>query len=110
VLINVSILLSLIHIGVETKVPINIKSAHAPIAVFISFFNIMKNAGISWVNAGENLGNATPAGYGSPGAFINAWLGSPSHRDNMLRSSYRLVGIGIVDGGGRRVVTTIFLN
>jgi len=75
-----------------------------------TFFNIMRNAGIGWSNAGENLGNATPAGYGSPSAFINAWMNSASHRDNMLRGHYRLIGVGIVDGGGRRVITTIFLN
>jgi len=75
-----------------------------------TFFNIMRDSNIGWTNAGENLGNATPASYGSPSAFINAWLGSPSHRDNMLRSNYRIIGIGIIDGGGRRVVTTIFLN
>ena len=75
-----------------------------------TFFNLLRNSGIGYSNAGENLGNATPANYGSPGAFINAWLNSPSHRDNMLRSSYRLVGIGISDSGGRRVVTTIFVN
>ena len=75
-----------------------------------TFFNIMRNSGISWSNAGENLGNAIPANYGSPSAFINAWMNSASHRDNMLRGHYRLVGIGIVDGGGRRVITTIFLN
>jgi len=75
-----------------------------------TFFNIMRNSGISWTNAGENLGNSTPASYGSPSAFINAWLDSPSHRDNMLRSHYKYIGVGILDGGGRRVVTTIFLN
>jgi uncharacterized protein YkwD len=75
-----------------------------------TFFNIMRNAGIGWSNAGENLGNATPAGYGSPSAFINAWMNSASHRDNMLRGHYRLIGVGVVDGGGRRVITTIFLN
>lgn len=75
-----------------------------------TFFNIMRNAGIGWSNAGENLGNAKPAGYGSPSAFINAWMNSASHRDNMLRGHYRLIGVGIVDGGGRRVITTIFLN
>ena len=75
-----------------------------------TFFNIMRNAGIGWANAGENLGNATPASYGSPSAFINAWMNSASHRDNMLRGHYRLIGVGIVDGGGRRVITTIFLN
>ena len=75
-----------------------------------TFFNIMRNSGISWANAGENLGNASPASYGSPSAFINAWMGSASHRDNMLRGHYRIIGVGVVDGGGRRVVTTIFLN
>ena len=75
-----------------------------------TFFNIMRNSGISWSNAGENLGNAKPANYGSPSAFINAWMGSASHRDNMLRGHYKFVGVGVVDGGGRRVVTTIFLN
>jgi len=75
-----------------------------------TFFNIMRNAGIGWANAGENLGNATPASYGSPSAFINAWMNSASHRDNMLRGHYKLIGVGIADGGGRRVITTIFLN
>ncbi len=75
-----------------------------------TFFTILRNCGISYTNGGENLGNATPAGYGSPKAFINAWMNSPSHRDNMLRGPYRLIGIGISDSGGRRVVTTIFLN
>lgn len=75
-----------------------------------TFFNIMHSSGISWTNAGENLGNATPASYGSPSAFINAWMASASHRDNMLRDHYRLIGVGIADGGGRRVVTIIFLN
>ena len=75
-----------------------------------TFFNIMRNNGISWSNAGENLGNSNPASYGTPNAFINAWMNSASHRDNMLRGHYKYVGIGIVDGGGRRVVTTIFLN
>lgn len=86
----------------------NYFSHHAPDGS--TFFNILRNCNISYMNGGENLGNATPANCGSPGAFLNAWLNSPSHRDNMLRSHYRMVGIGISDSGGRRVVTTIFLN
>ena len=65
-----------------------------------TFFNLLRNNGISYTNAGENLGNATPASYGSPNAFLNAWLNSPSHRDNMLRSNYRFVGVGVMDAGG----------
>ncbi len=75
-----------------------------------TFFNIMRDSGISWANAGENLGNAAPANWGTPSAFINAWMNSASHRDNMLRGHYKYIGVGIVDGGGRRVITTIFLN
>jgi len=75
-----------------------------------TFFNMMRNNGISWSNAGENLGNAAPANWGTPSAFINAWMNSASHRDNMLRGHYKYIGVGIVDGGGRRVITTIFLN
>ncbi len=75
-----------------------------------TFFNIMRDSGISWANAGENLGNAAPANWGTPSAFINAWMNSSSHRDNMLRGHYKYIGVGIVDGGGRRVIATIFLN
>jgi uncharacterized protein YkwD len=75
-----------------------------------TFFNIMRKSGINWTNAGENLGNSTPVTLGTSDAFISAWLKSPSHRDNILRSNYRLFGIGIIDDEGRRVVTTIFLN
>ena len=72
--------------------------------------HIFSQYGVRYSNFGENLANATPAGYGSPSGFLNAWLNSPSHRGNMLRGCYRMIGVGVIDGGGRRVVTTIFLN
>ena len=75
-----------------------------------TFFTLLRNNGISWINAGENLGNASPASYGSPGAFLNAWMNSPSHRDNMLKGYYTNIGVGVVDGGGRRVVTVLFIR
>jgi len=72
--------------------------------------HIFSEYGVTYKNFGENLGNASPASYGSPGAFLNAWMNSPSHRDNMLRSNYTLIGVGVIDGGGRRVVTVLFIR
>ncbi|MCD4669379.1 MAG: CAP domain-containing protein, partial [Actinomycetia bacterium] len=72
--------------------------------------HIFSDYGVVYKNFGENLGNASPAGYGSPKAFLNAWMDSPGHRDNMLRSNYSLIGVGVTDGGGRRVVTVLFIR
>jgi uncharacterized protein YkwD len=62
--------------------------------------------------AGENLAWGT--GYrASARAIVNAWLASPEHRANLLRPSFRLVGIGSLDGTfqgspAARVVTADF--
>jgi uncharacterized protein YkwD len=72
--------------------------------------HIFSRYGVTYRNFGENLGNATPASYGTPDAFLNAWMQSPSHRDNMLKGFYSLAGVGVVDGGGRRVVTVLFIR
>ena len=66
--------------------------------------------GVAYKNFGENLGNATPASYGTPQGFLGAWMGSPSHRENMLKGYYTLIGVGVADGGGRRVATVLFIR
>jgi uncharacterized protein YkwD len=75
-----------------------------------NIFNILRENGVAYLNAGENLGNSSPPSHGTPEAFANAWMASPSHKANILRSVYKKIGIGVVDGGGRRVVTTVFTN
>ncbi|MBC7334079.1 MAG: hypothetical protein H5T85_06465 [Actinobacteria bacterium] len=75
-----------------------------------NIFSILKENGVIYKHAGENLGHASPVSYGSPEAFVNAWMNSPSHRANILRAEYGKIGIGVVDAGNRRVVTTIFMN
>jgi len=75
-----------------------------------NIFNILRENGVSYVNAGENLGQSSPASSGTPEAFADAWMASPTHKANILRSVYSKIGIGIVDGGGRRVVATVFIN
>ncbi len=72
--------------------------------------HILAAHGVSYQNFGENLGQAQPANYGSPEAFGNAWMNSPSHRANMLKGYYSLIGVGVSDGGGRRVVTVVFIR
>ncbi|MFZ3385997.1 MAG: CAP domain-containing protein [Candidatus Hydromicrobium sp.] len=75
-----------------------------------NIFNIFRENGVSYVNAGENLGQSSPASYGTPEAFADAWMASPTHKANILRSVYSKIGIGVVDGEGRRVVATVFIN
>jgi uncharacterized protein YkwD len=73
-------------------------------------FDLLKANGITSRLRGENLGQAMPAGIGSPEAFLNAWQNSPTHNANMLRAGYSYIGVGMVDNGDRIVVTTVFTN
>ena len=54
----------------------------------------------SW---GENVAMA-----GTIRRVRRLWMGSPSHRSNMLRHSYRRAGIGLVRMHGRLWVTVMF--
>lgn len=73
-------------------------------------FNIFRDCGITYRAAGENLAHSRPAKIGSPEAFINAWMNSPTHAANILQSKYGIIGVGMVENSGRRVVTTVFRN
>jgi uncharacterized protein YkwD len=44
---------------------------------------------------GENIAG----GYSTPAAVFNAWMSSQGHRDNMLNSEYREIGVGHTTGG-----------
>ena len=46
---------------------------------------------------GENLAWGT-GNLATPAAIMKAWMASPGHRDNLLRRSYRELGIGIAAG------------
>ena len=54
-------------------------------------FNMLKNFGISYNSAGENI-----AGNSSNSAAVNAWMNSSGHRANILNNSYNYTGIGVV--------------
>ena len=51
-------------------------------------------AGYTYRYAGENLARD----FSDPNAVVDAWMASPSHRDNLLNSHYQDIGIAVVDG------------
>lgn len=67
------------------------------------FFN---NAGYSYRYAGENLARD----FSNPSSAIDAWLASPSHRENMLSDKYKEIGIAVVEGDLSGVDTTIIVQ
>lgn len=53
-------------------------------------FELMRNLGISYKSAGENL-----AGNSDITAAFNSWMNSETHKKNILSASYNYIGIGI---------------
>lgn len=58
-------------------------------------FNMMKNFGISYRTAGENIAR----GQKTSAAVVNAWMNSSGHRANILNSSFTHIGVGYVASG-----------
>ena len=58
-------------------------------------FTMMKNFGISYKTAGENIAK----GYSTPKAVVDAWMNSPGHRANILNASFTHIGVGYVSSG-----------
>ena len=53
-------------------------------------FEMMQNAGVRYVNAGENI-----AGNSNIDAAIDSFLNSDAHKQNILSNAYNYIGIGI---------------
>ena len=58
-------------------------------------FNMIKNFGISYKSAAENIAK----GQRTPKAVVDAWMNSSGHRANILNPSYTKIGVGYVSGG-----------
>lgn len=69
-------------------------------------FDMMKNFGITYKTAGENL-----AGNSSMKAAVDSWMNSEGHRKNILSNSYNYIGIGVTksDKYGY-VISTMFIG
>jgi uncharacterized protein YkwD len=57
-------------------------------------FDMLKQFGVEYKTAGENL-----AGNSSVDGAHTSLMNSQGHRENILKSDYTNVGIGVVDGG-----------
>ncbi|MBP9669947.1 hypothetical protein KBD75_00950 [Candidatus Woesebacteria bacterium] len=53
-----------------------------------------KEAGYSYVFAGENLAKD----FGDTNRMMNAWLASPTHKENIINPKYTEIGLAVVPG------------
>ena len=58
-------------------------------------FEMMKDFGLSYRSAGENIAK----GQRTPEEVVNAWMNSAGHRANILNASYTHIGVGYVADG-----------
>ena len=58
-------------------------------------FQMIKNFGISYRSAGDNIAK----GYATPQAVVNGWMNSSGHRANILNANFTHIGVGYVSGG-----------
>lgn len=62
--------------------------------------------GYKYRYAGENLARD----FSDAGSAVNAWMNSPTHRDNIMNGNYKEVGIGVVEGNLSGTDTTIIVQ
>ncbi len=55
-------------------------------------FDMMKQFGISYTSAGENIAK----GQKTPDSVMNGWMNSQGHRENILNANYTEIGVGYV--------------
>ena len=58
-------------------------------------FTMIKNFGLTYRTAGENIA----MGYNTPQAVVDGWMNSSGHRANILNSSFTQIGVGYVANG-----------
>ena len=58
-------------------------------------FDMMRNFGIAYRTAGENIAQ----GYRTPAAVMQGWMNSSGHKANILNASFTQIGVGYVSDG-----------
>jgi len=68
-------------------------------------FAMMRNFGVQYQSAGENIAKGQP----SPQEVVQAWMNSPGHRANIMNASYTHMGVGYVANNGQPCWTQQFV-
>jgi len=68
-----------------------------------SFF---KEVGYKYLYAGENLARD----FHDPESVVDAWMNSPSHRENVMNAKYQEIGVAVVDGTLQGIQTTLVVQ
>ena len=70
-------------------------------------FDMMKQFGISYKTAGENIA----MGQKTPTEVVNAWMNSPGHRANILNENFTQIGVGVAKNSkGQLYWTQMFIG
>lgn len=69
-------------------------------------WKFFRDVGYRYKYAGENLARD----FSNPSSTVEAWMASPSHRDNLLSSKYKDIGIAVIEGDMAGVDTTIVVQ
>lgn len=69
-------------------------------------WKFFKDFGYSYRYAGENLARD----FSSAEDVVNAWMNSPTHKENMLNPKYKEIGIGVTEGDLSGSDTTIVVQ
>ncbi len=69
-------------------------------------WSFISAAGYNFLFAGENLARD----FGDSKAVVDAWMNSPTHRDNLLNSRYKDVGFAITNGKYGEHETTLVVQ
>ena len=74
-----------------------------------TFSSLMQAQGVSCSWCGENIAYNNYPDDQTVAVVLSSWMASPGHRDNILRSSFDRVGVGVALGGsGAKYYTAVF--
>lgn len=69
-------------------------------------WDFIKAAGYNYAYAGENLA----IGYTSASELHQAWMNSPTHRENIMNGNFREIGLAVVSGEYEGAQTTVVVQ
>lgn len=69
-------------------------------------WDFMRSAGYSFSAAGENLARD----FSTTPEMMSAWMGSPTHRANIVNPNYTEIGVAVVNGNLEGVDTTLVVQ